>query len=431
MGCESPRALVVATAVASLVVLSVGYAHFIYPQNAYLGFRFAPDSMRFAEALLLSVAVACLLPLRTERPAAFMAHFLAVFAVLPNLAYYGMSPQARLPIYVIVGTAVVCILVARCKWAVRVPRLSAGPALALAVAVGGVLAVLALAYARQGPPRVSFDLYAVYDLRAERTDPGGIGYATFWAASVLAPVMLALSLYRRSLLGIGIALAVQVLLFLYSGNKAALFQPVLVLAIFGLFRFRRPGVLLAGGVMVFIGLLFAISAWDPTVAEVAADFTVRRVLFVPAFLNFGYFEFFSTHEKVHLTSSILAGIAHYPYGDHSTGQVVGQYMGLGAGNATNGFLATGYMHFGILGALAFGGIVGLLLKLLDSFAGRLQTGLIVAISIPSYRALLTEADVSTAVVTHGVALALLLLWMLQRDSPKRPLRVLIPARRTV
>jgi len=409
---STSRCAYVAATLALLAVLSVSYAILVFPPNEYLGFLLGPDPFRMMEAGLVVLVASLLTPLGARRPAAFMAQFLTVCAIIPNAAYFAMASQPRAPMYTIAASTLLCIAVARSRWSVRIPAPHHGVRMAVGGAVAATAAILAIAYVNHGPPSLEVSLYDVYDLRREAVDSGRTGYVTTWVSGVLNPLVLAYSLMHRKFLAVGASLAAQSMIFLYTGAKVALFQPLLVFGVYGLFLTNRPHLSLPLGLCAFSGSIFVVAAIDTWYAEVLTDFTIRRVLFVPAFLNFGYFDFFEDHPRVALTSSFLGQLAEYPYGTTTTGQLVADHLALRGSNATNGFLATGFMHFGIVGALAFGCIAGALMKLLDSFAGRVPAWLIIAIAIGPYRAMMTEADIPTALTTHGIAVALVFIWLI-------------------
>jgi hypothetical protein len=412
----SLRAALVATNLALLPVLAISYAQVVYPPKEYLGFTLLPDEMRMVEAMLMTLIASILAPLNDERPAAFFTHLLVVGGLLPNAVYFAMTTQPRFPMYVMATSILIVILVVRGEWSVRIPSVKGGPTIAIALALLTTAFVIVTYLVQFGPPKVDFNLYDVYELRREAADTGRTGYVSTWAAGIFNPFLLAWFLSRRSIPGVFLAFFAQVTLFLYSGAKVALFQPLLVLVVFALFHTRRPALMLSISMGLFTVAITGLSAGQPELAEIISDFSIRRVLFVPAFLNFGYFDFFGGHPKIGLTSSILARVGDYPYGDMTTGQLVADFMVLGPSNATNGFLATGFMHFGVLGACAFACLTGLLIKLADCFRGRVSTTLIVAAGIGPYRALFTESDLPTALVTHGLLITIVLYWLLQQRA---------------
>ena len=139
---------------------------------------------------------------------------------------------------------------------------------------------------------------------------------------------------------------------------------------------------------------------------------IRRVFFVTSFLTFTYYEFFSLHEFVYWSSSITSSFIDYPY-ELNPAEVIGAYIGTDA-HANNSFLSTGYMHAGILGIIFYGILVGLLLRLIDSLSHKgVPPWVAVASVIVPFQSLLMSADLLTALLTHGIGMAIVILFLLR------------------
>jgi len=79
-------------------------------------------------------------------------------------------------------------------------------------------------------------------------------------------------------------------------------------------------------------------------------------------------------------------------------------------HANTSFLATGYMHFGIVGTFFYAMIVGLTFKFMDSIIrNRANIALTLAISFIPFHSLIFSADLPTALLTHGILISLMML----------------------
>jgi hypothetical protein len=103
-----------------------------------------------------------------------------------------------------------------------------------------------------------------------------------------------------------------------------------------------------------------------------------------------------SHKKVDSTdSSHLIGY-HYSYNELT--------------RANTGWLGSGYMHFGFAGMLFYALLVGLLLSMVDILAKTRRLGISVAILFTPFFAVFLSSDLPTAMLTHGLILALFLTW---------------------
>ena len=135
---------------------------------------------------------------------------------------------------------------------------------------------------------------------------------------------------------------------------------------------------------------------------------IRRVFFVPAQLSFDYFEFFNKNELVLWSNSILSNVKNYPY-QLSIPKLIGEYNGSGS-SANNGFISSGFSHWGYYGVIFYSLLFGLILRILDyaSYYG-LPIWFVLAMTITPLRDALISSDLFTTLLTHGLLVALFLL----------------------
>jgi hypothetical protein len=166
---------------------------------------------------------------------------------------------------------------------------------------------------------------------------------------------------------------------------------------------------------------------QPLSRIIMGSLLLRRACFVPAHLNFVYYDFFSTHQHTMLAQSKLTfGLVEYPY-DLNAPHLIGyHYYNNELCGANTGWLGSGYMHFGFAGMLIYALIVGLLLGMVDTLAKRRELGISVAILFVPFFALFLSTDLPTAMLTHGLMLALFLTWACQLKG-----RVMSEPRKTI
>ena len=89
-------------------------------------------------------------------------------------------------------------------------------------------------------------------------------------------------------------------------------------------------------------------------------------------------------------------------------------------DANTGWMGSGYMHFGFAGLLIYAFIIGLLLSIVDTLAKRRELGISVAILFIPFFTLFLSTDLPTAMLTHGLLLALFLSWVCELKGKVRP-----------
>lgn len=122
--------------------------------------------------------------------------------------------------------------------------------------------------------------------------------------------------------------------------------------------------------------------------------------------------FFSTHPHVMWAESKLSfGMIDYAYDLNSSNLIGFYYYNDMMTGANTGWLGSGYMHFGFLGMVLYALLVGLLLIIIDMLAKGREPGILIAIFFTPLLALFLSSDLTTAILTHGLLLAMFLIWV--------------------
>jgi hypothetical protein len=191
----------------------------------------------------------------------------------------------------------------------------------------------------------------IYKVRAENIHNYSMIQSYFfpWLAQAILPIGLIFSLNKKKYLVSFFIIVLLVFLFILSAHKSVFFG-LLVLVYFLFFDdyYKKSKYFL----FTIIGLLlftrFITVSYNYIDAE--ADFS-RRIFFLPALLNTFYFDFFDNN-PVHLSYSIFSGIFHYPYSLDTANLIGEKYFGNPHSHANNGIISSGFMNFGLLGAIS-------------------------------------------------------------------------------
>ena len=123
--------------------------------------------------------------------------------------------------------------------------------------------------------------------------------------------------------------------------------------------------------------------------------------------------FFQDNPKIFWSNSFLANFVDYPY-QFSSSTIVARSLGETSGANTT-FLATGYMHGGLLGSTFYGILLGLVFRLIDSMRSRnMPASVVLGIMLPSVISLMVNSDLMTALLTHGIAFAIVIIYFYRR-----------------
>lgn len=395
------------------IVLDTVYLLYVEPSWAYMGFSRDVSILRYTEAWLIYLMVLPALSPTLRKPSDFFVLILAATVLAPMTSMFGLTGESRLAMYsVFVGFWIVCIF--RVGRRVRVPTIRHGIPIALFIAAGATAAVFAWLVASGGTGLLNFDLSAVYEFRDaqdEILNKGIFPYLNIWVFKVFNVFLMAWALHRRMWVLAAAFAMLQFFFFGVSNYRAVLLYPFIVLFIWYFFRRTKSLAIVPFaivGLIVLSGLL-----WYSMDFGRPASLFIRRALFVIANNTFDYYEFFSQNVYVYWTNSFMSPFFAYPY-HLNVPELIGEWRG-NPGHVNNTFLSTGYMQAGLAGLVIYCMLVGVLFRIIDSLS--LQAGPVwfaLAVTLIPIQQMLSSADFTTALLSHGIGVNILLLFFARR-----------------
>lgn len=280
-------------------------------------------------------------------------------------------------------------------------------------------ALLALLHFTVGLRLQMVSLLEVYTLREQFKLEASrmVNYAFAWLGNLIAPFLIAEGLARRKGALLAIAILLQLVMFSLAGSKAFLFGIGFVVAVY-VASWGDPrqlpwryvgmvgaGVLIGGWIDVAMGS-FLVSGFG----------TLRGVI-VPGQLTSYYFDYFSSHPWAMLGDGTLKGLVPYPYDLPVPNLIAREYFGDPNIVANANIWADGYANFGYLGMLIATLILALTMMLLDAASKGLSLRLVALILVMPAVSLANSAML-TSILTQGLGLTLLLLYLHPRDAPR-------------
>jgi oligosaccharide repeat unit polymerase len=394
------------------VVLDLAYYFIISRVWSYAQFTLEINSLKLVESYLLLVIIFILMPKSREKLSNIMVWLLILLSYIPMLTIFAFMDEARVYMYAVTGFWLIVFLLLHMPTVYFAPlRQSKIIRYSLFICLGVV--VLLLIYEYLG---LSFnlDLTKVYDIRREyvAAEIPMIGYLVGVLAKIVNPTFFVLFLVKKKWVPAVLIIIFQLLLFSATGNRSYLFTLPIVLVLMWIVTRRNSFVYIGIGLaaVVFLGML---SYWlinDLNTISLLA----RRTLLVPAQISFFYYDFFSSHELVLLSNSSLGFFIDYPYHLNPPHLIAETYFNQPEMGANTGIWGDAYMNFGLLGLALWGILLAIILKLVDSCSRRVDLRIGVAV-IAMVVINLTNSGLLTNILTHGLWLALLLLYLL----PKR------------
>jgi len=391
-----------------------GYASFIVPIYTHLGFEWMPNKIKVFESLLAITLFALSLPLKIKRPSDFFIHVHFLLPIIPMLILYSASDLPRKYIYfVLLSFAIVCLV-----RKIQLPRIKTG-IISIPIMTWGLLIIVAIyvlsIILQGGLQYFNLNLLKVYEFRdlVAQNMPQIYGYFSPMVSKVLLPFIAVLAVYRRKWHIVALAIAGSIMMFGLTNHKGPLFYSFLVLGIYFVMHSKRKLVqLLLIGYIFFI-LASLIFFYINNSNIIVGYLFLYRIYFIPAHVNFIYYDFFSTHPHTMLAESKLTfGLIQYPY-DYASARLINYLYfkrDLATGGANTGWLGSSYMNFGFAGMLIYAFIIGLLLSIVDMLAKNREIAISGAILFVPFFTVFLSSDLPTTMLMQGLLLALFLTW---------------------
>jgi hypothetical protein len=248
-------------------------------------------------------------------------------------------------------------------------------------------------------------------------EEGWMAYLIHSIFPILLSFLYTYSLVYKKIFLLIIALVFFVLNFAFTSHKQYLFLPFFILGVFLILKSRFPiqriitGLILLIAFAVFIDYLW-LEVW-------AKALIINRFLFVPAQLNFFYYDFFSQNPKTFWTDSkwlLIGKIIDYPYSLPLPMVIGNAYFNDPKIIANTGWIGSGYAHAGFFGMMIYAIVIGFIFKFLDYKAKILNKNFIIISFSPFIISLLLSIDLKTVFLSNGLFVYMIMLTMLKPDK---------------
>lgn len=408
------------------LILDVTYIYYVSPafENDPITTLIIDFSInQYLISILLAVSVAAFVPFGKKNFSGIFFMSAMLFLFIPMTSMYGLDRNlSELPVVaslIGIGTAYIASRV----WFKRVviPVYKNGEN--AAIIISGFFVVLFLLWSIMSGAAaiINIDLSKIYLFREEISstlDVGIVAYFNLWSQKVFNPLLLAIALYKRNRSLIVITLAIQFYFFAVTQHRIHLFVPILIYMTYLLYSYTitLSRLYFLAGTALSIFLVVAVYFELDT----AASLIIRRALFVPASVTFGWYDYFLDQPKVFWSDRFLIGRSATQY----TGEILPHYMGdfKAPGNPFSysvGIVGSGYAQAGILGVIFYAGILGWILKFVNALIRRgLPTYIAAAILIGPIRTAWADSDLFSALLSQGILISLLILWLFGKPECK-------------
>lgn len=416
--------------VSSAVLLLVLYREAVVPAFNYMGFLYhSPEPVLILFALVLIGLLALFLPQKMRLPSDLFAWLFFVIVVVPSLTIPLVSASSLDPLLYGVMALTMSVALLFFVWFPNIPAVFgerlAMPAGVFWVLFGallvGCLLVLMLDF-RSGLGRLlSLSAYSdIYNLRFSYREQVGSGfplspYFLLWTSKVLVPLLMVWAIVRRRWLIVVFSVFLQILMFSISGHKSFILSLVLVAGVLWLFSRERGGVWFVSGILFLaVSSTFLFYVLDNSLL---VNVVIRRALMVPGMLTGFYYEYFNNHGLALYSQNFLQGWTTSAYTRPPAFEIGYEYFGRNETSSNVHFWADAFANLGYFAVIGVSLFVGVMLAFINALARSRERLLVVGLFVVPFWTLL-ESSLNTTLISHGLALALVLAVLMPLGSCK-------------
>ncbi|WP_180024796.1 hypothetical protein [Acinetobacter sp. YH1901134] len=401
------------------IILDLSYVLYVGKYFEYSGFLNNFDYSTYILSWILCFVGLFFSSKVINKPSDFFICFFLHIAIFPLLTFISFNAIYSYSTVIVVFLSYILIyLYCNFKFfkVVRVANVKNGPIILKYVSFA-LIGYLIFWYVISGAVNnFNLDLSKVYEFReinAELTNVGFLAYLNSWVYQIFTVALMCYALLKKNYLFFGVLCVIQTFFFGVNAHKSILFAPLMIYIIYFYFSSTKALSILPLLLSIMVGGMLVLSFYNPI--SILPSMFIRRTFFVPAFLTFNYFEFFSNHSFNYWSNSIFKSFLPeiYPEG---VSKEVGNYLGSGT-NANNGFISSGYAQFGYVGVLIYVLILSYILKFCDYLSEKIGSNwFCICLLIIPIRNVFLSSDLFTTLLTHGLLVSIFILILVRTSN---------------
>lgn len=295
--------------------------------------------------------------------------------VLPMSTIYGVCDKSTVYFASVIMGSLICILIISKKVPNTRNVVGVIPESNWFIPLFGLLIVVTILFIlilNVGIPNLNaLDFENVYEIRLHGRfiENKLFNYVFTWTVTVILPFLICVAFaYKKYCIAI-VLISIDVIFYLYTGNKTIFFSILLIVGMYFILKFKFSnfimGMCLSLG-MSLISIAGIIGIYNPY------SYFVRRVMILPAYLKFIYYDFFECRPKIGMAGTLLGSAfgQKFPYPEGIGMAISKFFFNNDIMNSNTGFLAEGYYRYGVLGVIISCAILGLLIRLIEDLSNR-------------------------------------------------------------
>lgn len=398
------------------VVIELVYIISISPIYSYTGLTLNMNFSAFWISLLFLSLIIIFFPKDKSRPSTYLYLIFILFLVIPTFSYYWLNNQSLVYTTFIAISSLIISLFLKIRPVNIFEEIKSANSLLNIIFILYLLITLFMIIQRGGIDFRALDLSSIYEIRSEASFSGVLGYLLNWCAKVFCPFFFAYFIYKKNRRKQFLVLILQLLLYLSFGFKAYLFSIgmlIMVVMVMKKHKFERDFTLGFTGIVIVSYLLDVLRLSNDLLNSIPF-----RMIFVPAQIQFQYYDFFVNRDKMFFADGLIGKIfsIESPF-DRPVPFVIAKYFQDAESNSNTGIFSDAFANGGFIAMLFFAILLALVLYIIDSLTRRIPNYLVVA-SFSYMMFVINDNSLLTAFLTGGMGLMIILLLLFNSSIGK-------------
>lgn len=392
------------------LLLDYSYVTYVYPTWNTSGFLYDVNIFKYIFAWLVYMCAIYVMYLKITLHISEVLLFIFLLYLLPNISYYALSNQNTIYFLGLTLPFFIILLFIKNNEVVDFQISQTVHKLLLIISLIIVVVVIGhYIYITKGDYVFNMiDVYTFRDLYDSQNYEGIFGYLNSWSSKILVVYLLAYGVSKKNYFLIIFSVVAIISSYLFSGHKMELLALIIVPFFYIYSKLDNKRIFLIVGFILLIAIGLVLFQYEKY--SLLPSLVIRRALYLPAYLNYIYFDFFSEFGHIYWSNGIFKNFIEYPMVVEPTLEV-GQYLGHENMVANTGFLASGYMHLGYFGMLIYTFMVFVLFKFINTMSEKNTFMMLSILFLPIY-VLFTSSDLLTTLLTHGLFISIVILYIL-------------------
>ncbi len=399
-------------------IIETIYTSHVQVYYNYFGLTYNPNFLKYIFSNIGILVIAIFIPKNKEKVSTFLIFIFIIFNVIPLSSYYWLNSQSTLYFLLVIFLVIVLSTLVKLKFkSISHDLYSFNPEKILFIIFIVYLFIsFYLIIKRGGIDFRTLNFNSIYQVRSETNFVGLDGYLLNWSVKVLFPFFFTYYYYKNKVGYCFSIILIQILLYLSFGNKAFIFSTGFLVMIIFLFKrreFIKHFIVILSGINILSVLIDFI--FKVRLLSAAVPF---RLVFVPAQIQFQYFDFFSSNEKLFYSEGLIGKLLAIksPYNGPITKVITQHFHNFTNPDITSntGIISEGFANAGFLGSLLSILILGVIFILVDSFSKNIPLYVVIA-SFSYIMFVLNDTGILTALLTGGIWLIIILLFLLNSE----------------